>query len=228
MSMNKTNFLRLTILGLSLFLTACVTAESNQSIQPLQVIQLTRSFNTPHIIQALNSTPALKPTQILAKAKGVRCDSTNFRKYIYKNILYMCDFEGADLSGIKLRSMHFFRVNFIGANLTGADLSWLHCTQCNFFGANLTRAKLKGATFIGSDFSLADLSEVDLFGAKLFSVELRRANLTKANLTEADLYAVTIERAKIEGAIFSGTVLVNVLMDKEQEEYIQSMLKKIF
>ncbi len=108
--------------------------------------------------------------------------------------MHRAEFQGADLSGAKLKDGRFTRADFSGGNLSGVD-----ARRAKFIDAVARGTNFDGARLIGADFTKADLTEASLKGADLYGAQFQHAVLRGADLTEAK-----IRRTNMAGADLSG------------------------
>jgi WD40 repeat protein len=94
-----------------------------------------------------------------------------------------CDLTGADLS-----EGYFFEGNFQGAVLTGAKLRRACLIGADFRGADLSEADLSGAYLGDATLYGANLSNANLREANLNKADLRQTNLLKSQISEASTY----------------------------------------
>jgi hypothetical protein len=80
------------------------------------------------------------------------------------------DFDGADLSGARLRRTGLVAASLQGADLRGADLQGANLTQAKLARATLTAAKLQDAYLVGTWVPHTDLSQAHLEDAHIDSV----------------------------------------------------------
>jgi uncharacterized protein YjbI with pentapeptide repeats len=146
---------------------------------------------------------------LLARLQGQRTGSSNPMSFyclsyldLSRCILYVRDFNHADLRGTNLKSSLLAYVHFVGANLEGANLVGAHIQGANLEGAILEGANLEGANLQGANLQGADLRGANLQGAYLHGAYLQGANLQGANLREAIL-----QEANLEGTILEETIL---------------------
>lgn len=113
-------------------------------------------------------------------------------------------------------------VDLSRSDLSGADLRGLNLDDVWFWRSSLRSAKLQGGSFKGANFAFADLKEAGLSsailqdaclyrtqlrGAVLLGADLQDADFTEAllqgaYLAEADLHNAVFEEARLEGADF--------------------------
>jgi fluoroquinolone resistance protein len=140
-----------------------------------------------------------------------------------------CDFEGADLSRLDLRSAEFHRCNIVETSFFGTALTqsrWQRCRgrQADFAAADLVdavfqssdlnntswrRAKLASATYSGckltganfEDCSTLGLSFVEtlLIGAYLRGLSFRKATLLELDFSDADLAGADFRLVDLSG-----------------------------
>lgn len=101
------------------------------------------------------------------------------------------DFQGADLSDLRIAGS-----NFTWANMKGANLSKSVVGNGSFNEADLSGANLAWTTLADTSMECANLSNADLTSANLFRANLKGANLKGANLTLADLGGATMPDGK--------------------------------
>jgi uncharacterized protein YjbI with pentapeptide repeats len=122
------------------------------------------------------------------------------------------NFRDADLSGADLRQADLGGASFCVADLSGADFSDAKLTMADFVFAKVTGAKLKRASFVGTDLGGVDLSGFDLSGnflnrARLLGTKLVGTKLVGSTLSEADLRKTDLSHADLSGADLSGADL---------------------
>lgn len=105
------------------------------------------------------------------------------------------DFIDADLTGAKLKSGRFTRVDF-----SGTDLSKVDGRRAKFIDAVARKAKFDGARLTRADFTEADLTDVSFRNADLYGAQLQGAILKGADLTGAKLEDADLARADLSGA----------------------------
>src|ERR1700761_2072167 len=140
-----------------------------------------------------------------------------------------CDFEGADLSRLDLRSAEFHRCTIVETSFFGAMLShsrWVRCRgrEADFASADLVdaafqssdlnntswrRAKLASASFRGCKLTGANFeactalglsfAETLLVGAYLRGLSFRKAILQELDFSDADLAGADFREAVFEG-----------------------------
>jgi hypothetical protein len=122
------------------------------------------------------------------------------------------DLGGADLRGITLTSVNFYKTNLDNATLDGADMRGSTLTSASLRAASLAYANLTSADLNFADLSDAHLNHAYLIGANINHATLRRTNLRAANLTgahlhQSDLTGADLSEADLERATLVGTKL---------------------
>lgn len=136
--------------------------------------------------------------------------------------------QAADLSGLRLASIHLRNrdltsVRLVDADLTRADLrgsllddarlgaarlsyaslAEVHCARASFFRVQMFGADLQGVQARNCDFE-----EADLRGASLANADLRGARFVNADLRGADLRGAVVERDALAGAVTDGSTVL--------------------
>jgi uncharacterized protein YjbI with pentapeptide repeats len=121
------------------------------------------------------------------------------------------NFQGTDLSDIKLDDANLQGMNFRGANLEAGRLTKANLSNANFseanlhqsflLQANLDNANIAGANLSASHLGRANLSNANLTNANLVNAKLRDANFSGANLDGADLRGAELFHANLEKAL---------------------------
>ena len=164
------------------------------------------------ILVGLSSNIFAAPT----KSAVLRCDYSNFRKYIYdkkkikgliKKIGRGCQLAKANLKEANLKGAFLKGTNLEGAFLKGANLQGAFLEGAFLKGANLQGAFLKGANLQGAFLKGANLGEANLKWAFLRGANLGEANLQGANLKEALLKGANLKGANLQGAFLYGASL---------------------
>lgn len=106
-----------------------------------------------------------------------------------------CDFEGADLSRLNLRSATFLQCTTVGTSFFAATLTQTHWTRCRARQANFGTADLIDATFLSSD-----LNNTNWRRAKLGSVCFKECKLTGANLEDCSALGLEFVETLLVGA----------------------------
>ena len=115
------------------------------------------------------------------KSAEVQCTIENYKDFIDKPGLHVC-------------------------NLRGADLTEEDFRETNLIGAQLQMANLQGADLTGADLQMANLQGADLTGADLRETSLPLMYLFKAILIGAKVTQAQAEYLRRRG--FSGFVVV--------------------
>ena len=104
-----------------------------------------------------------------------------------------CDFEGADLSRLDLRSAEFHRCTIV---------------ETSFFGAGLTQSRWLRCRGRQADFGSADLVDAVFQSSDLNNTSWRRARLASVNYTGCKLTGANFEACTALGLTFVETLLV--------------------
>jgi uncharacterized protein YjbI with pentapeptide repeats len=123
------------------------------------------------------------------------------------------NFNGMDLSRIRLQGAHLSRINLSLVNLSHVDLSRAYLNETLFHGANLKGTNLSRAHLIEAQLCETDLSEANLSHAYLMGANLSSANLTRADLSQANLRATNFQQTNLEKANLDGTDLRGILLN---------------
>jgi fluoroquinolone resistance protein len=154
-----------------------------------------------------------------------------------------CDFEGADLSRLDLRSAEFHRCNIVETSFFGTALTqsrWQRCRgrQADFAAADLVdavfqssdlnntswrRAKLASATYSGCKLTGANFEDCStlglifvetlLIGAYLRGLSFRKATLLELDFSDADLAGADFREATFEGGSLKNASLKGARFD---------------
>jgi uncharacterized protein YjbI with pentapeptide repeats len=137
-----------------------------------------------------------------------------------------CDFEGADLSRLDLRSAEFHRCNIVETSFFGTALTqsrWQRCRGRDLNNTSWRRAKLASATYSGckltganfEDCSTLGLSFVEtlLIGAYLRGLSFRKATLLELDFSDADLAGADFREATFEGGSLKNASLKGARFD---------------
>jgi uncharacterized protein YjbI with pentapeptide repeats len=114
----------------------------------------------------------------------------------------LINFQGANLTGIKLGGTSLPGINMYNANLSRANLS-----HASLYEAQLISANLRDAILISTNLEYSNLSNASLPGARLSHASLFDANLNGATLTGAHLNGTNLGGAKLVGASLDGANL---------------------
>jgi len=131
-----------------------------------------------------------------------------------KNIKFIPNLTGANLSNVCLFNTDLSGANLSGADLSSANLKDTNLSSANLFFANLFFADLSGANLshanlTSSDLTCANLSNANLRSANLRSVDLRSADLSNTNLCGANLESANLNYAKFHSALIDTETIIN-------------------
>lgn len=124
-------------------------------------------------------------------------------------IVPQVDLSGADLSGLNLCNVRFWRVWLNEVNFQRAQLDGASFGSAMLRGTDFSHASLRGASLGEVDLMEAKLCGADLTGAFLqrascFRTDFSAATVRQANLTMASFVDVNFERADISGCSIYG------------------------
>jgi len=118
-----------------------------------------------------------------------------------------CQFNGADLSNVQMKSNNFHQCDFLNAKLSNMSIQKTNIAHCSLKGVNLKETEFLRTIISSSDFTKTDLSKVlfDLSG--LEKINLGPAVLNRTAFVNTYFSSVrfggTIERCSFEKCSFS-------------------------
>ena len=149
---------------------------------------------------------------------------------------YYCNFEGIDITEIKISKDLPANTNFAGSSFRNIDFrDWevgavdfsvkniliLGCTgqeyaaipQADLTGANFSGMDLKDITFARNNNPGIAWNDVNFSFADLSFHDLRNMSLKNANFSNADLTGVDFTNVDLENANFSNAILDDAILD---------------
>lgn len=121
-----------------------------------------------------------------------------WNKWRKENPKIIPDFQGSDISGVRLKMVNLNDANLQNAYLYEIDLGGSHLERSNLKNVDFTKANL-----LCANFAKANLEGAYLLGANLEWAQLQGANLQEANLIEANLQRAQLQGVNLQGAFLS-------------------------
>ena len=157
-------------------------------------------------------------------------------KFDSASCLY-CNFEGIDITEIKISKDLPANTNFAGSSFRNVDFrEWefgtvdfsakvnFDCSnpavipQADLTGANFSGMDLKDITFARNNNPGIAWNDVNFSFADLSFHDLRNMSLKNANFSNADLTGVDFTNVDLENANFSGAILDDAILDCHNHE----------
>jgi DNA repair exonuclease SbcCD ATPase subunit len=111
-------------------------------------------------------------------------------------------FQGATLTGAKLKNMDLSECEFEYANLVSADLSNCNLQNALMIHTNLSNVNLANADLEGADFTGAQLENSNLENANLSMAIFSKANFTAVNVNQTNLSSTNFCQANLSDTNF--------------------------
>ena len=92
-----------------------------------------------------------------------------------KNVLFIIDLYGADLTGANLHDTFLEGVDLFGVDMTGAILTKAHLKNATLASAEMNGTNLQEANLTGADLTFASLENSDLTGATVENEQIAMA-----------------------------------------------------
>jgi uncharacterized protein YjbI with pentapeptide repeats len=123
---------------------------------------------------------------------GIKNIQENFHSAHVKK----CQFNGADLSNVQMKSNNFDQCDFLNAKLVNMSIQKTNLAHCSLKGVNLKESEFFRSFISSSDFAKTDLTKV------LFEF----SGLEKLNLGLAVLNRTAFVNTRLANVLFSGTI----------------------